>query len=147
MKKLFLYYSLTGNGDLVASCFQEHGYDIRKVVEKAKTPKVFFFRILVGGFRAGLKMKGKLVNYNNDVSEYDEIIIGSPVWNGRFPPAINAVLKQTDFLGKTVAFLFYSGSGDQPKVEKDIKKQFPHSTILVIKEPKNHKEELKKIVF
>lgn len=147
MKKLFLYYSLTGNGDLIASCFKEHDYDVRKVVEKAKAPKAFFFRVLVGGFRAGLKMKGKLINYNNDVSEYDEIVIGSPVWNGRFPPAINAVLKQTNFLGKTVAFLFYSGSGEPPKVEKDIKKQFPHATILVIKEPINNKDELRKIVF
>ena len=147
MRKLFIYYSLTGNGDLIASCFKEHEYDVRKVVEKAKSPKSFFFRVLIGGFRAGMKMKGKLINYNNDVSEYDEIVIGSPVWNGRFPPAINAVLKQTNFLGKTVAFLFYSGSGEVPKVEKDIKKQFPHSTILVIKEPKNRPEELRKIVF
>lgn len=147
MRKLFIYYSLTGNGDLIASCFKEHEYDVRKVVEKAKSPKSFFFRVLIGGFRAGMKMKGKLINYDNDVSEYDEIVIGSPVWNGRFPPAINAVLKQTNFLGKTVAFLFYSGSGEVPKVEKDIKKQFPHSTILVIKEPKNRPEELRKIVF
>lgn len=31
MKKLFIYYSLTGNGDEVAKTLKEKGYEIRKV--------------------------------------------------------------------------------------------------------------------
>ena len=42
MKKLFIYSSFTGNGDLVAEEFKKKGYEIRKVIEKKKFPKSFF---------------------------------------------------------------------------------------------------------
>ena len=34
MKKLFIYYSLSGNGDFLAEHLKEKGYDLRKVEEK-----------------------------------------------------------------------------------------------------------------
>lgn len=145
MKKIFIYYSLTGNGDYLANYLKDNGVDIRKVIEKKKAPKSFFWRVFIGGFRAGLKLKGKLVGYNNDVSEYDEIIIGSPIWNGQFPPAVNSILKQTDLTNKKISFLFYSGSGDNPKVIKHINKMFKDYRYVVLKEPKSNEDEIKKI--
>lgn len=145
MKKLFLYYSLTGNGDEVASMLSSRGYELRKVVEKKKAPKSFFFRVLFGGFRAGLGLKGKLVGYDPDVSSYEEIVIGSPIWNGRFPPAVNAVLAKTDFSSKKVTFLFYSGSGEAGKALRKAKSLFPEALTLVLKEPKTHPEQYDKI--
>lgn len=146
MKKLFIYYSLTGNGDYIAEKLVEKGYEIRKVIEKKKAPKKFFFRVLIGGFRAGLNLKGKLVDYNPDVDGYEEIVIGSPIWNGRFPPAINSVLSQTDLIDKKITFLLYSGSGDMPKISKKINKNYPNAKIVVLKEPKTHITELDKII-
>ena len=145
MKKLFIYFSLTGNGDLLAQLLEAKGYDIRKVVEKKKSPKSFFWRVMSGGFRAGLNLKGKLVDYNSDISAYEEIVIGSPVWNGRFTPAINSVLEQTNLEGKKLTFLFYSGSGDMPKAKKKIDKNYPDAKIVVLKEPKTHGNELDKL--
>ena len=146
MKKLLIYYSLTGNGDLVAEHLKEKGYGICRVVEKHKTPKRFFFRVLEGGFRAGLNLKTKLIDYNpGDANDFGEIVIGSPVWNGRFPPAINTVLAQTDLSEKELTFLFYSGSGDIPKVAKKINKKYPNAKIVVLKEPKSHESELEKL--
>ena len=84
MKKLFLYYSHTGNGDIVSKEFEKAGFEIRKVSEKKKMPKSFFWSIMSGGFRAGLGLRGKLVNYDNDVTSFEKIVIGSPIWNGRF---------------------------------------------------------------
>ena len=145
MKKLFIYFSLSGNGDYLAEHLKDQGYEIRKVIEKKKPSKVFFFRVLGGGFRAGLNLKGKLINYNSDVSEFDEIVVGSPIWNGRFPPTINSVLAKTDFKDKKLTFLFYSGSGDYPKAAKKVKKLYPDADIIVLKEPKSHENELDKI--
>lgn len=145
MKKLFIYFSLTGNGDYLANLMAEKGYEIRKVIEKKKMPKKFFFMVMSGGFRAGLGLKGKLIDYDNNVEEYDEIVIGTPVWNGRFPPAINSVLDKTDLKDKKLTFLFYSGSGDIPKVNKKIAKLYPNAKVVVLKEPKTHESELKKI--
>lgn len=145
MSKIFIYYSLTGNGDFISKEMENKGYTIRKVVEKKKMPKKFFFRVLTGGFRAGIGEKAKLIEYNNDVSEYDEVVIGSPVWNGKFPPAINSVLLSTNLENKKLTFLFYSGSGEVPKVNKKIEKIYPNASVIVLKEPISHQEELSKI--
>lgn len=147
MRKLFIYYSLTGNGDFIASKMLERGYEVRKVIEKKKMPKSFFWRILIGGFRAGMNKKAKLIDYDSDISNYDEVVIGSPVWNGRFPPAINTVLLKTDFKDKKLSFLFYSGSGDRPKVMKKINENYPNSEVIILKEPKTHVDELDKIIY
>ena len=62
MKKIFIYSSFTGNGDLIAEKMKEKGYEIRKVTEKKKFPKSFFWSVFSGGFRAGMGVKAKLVN-------------------------------------------------------------------------------------
>ena len=145
MKKLFLYSSFTGNGDCVSKEFEKAGFELRKAVEKKKFPKSFFWSIMSGGFRASFGVKGKLVNYDNDVSKYEKIVIGSPIWNGRFPPVMNAVLKETDFSNKDLTFVFYSGSGEGKKAEERVKKEFPSAKILFLKEPKKYPDNLKKL--
>lgn len=145
MSKLFIYYSHTGNGDIVSKEFEKAGFELRKVTEKKKMPKSFFWLIMAGGFRAGLGLKGKLVNYNNDVSKFEKVVIGSPIWNGRFPPTINSVLKETNLEGKDLSFVLYSGSGEGKKAEARIKKEFPSAKIIFFKEPKKYNDELKKI--
>ena len=145
MKKLFLYSSFTGSGDIVSKEFEKAGFELRKAVEKKKFPKSFFWSIMSGGFRATLGLKGKLVSYDKDVSSFEKIVIGSPIWNGRFPPVMNAVLKETDFSNKDLTFVFYSGSGEGRKAEKRVKKEFPSAKILFLKEPKKYPDELKKL--
>ena len=145
MSKLFIYYSLTGSGDVVANAMKEKGYELRKVTEKKKMPKKFFFMILSGGFRASVGAKGKLIDYNNDVSSYEEIVIGSPIWNARLTPTINSVFEQTDLKGKKLSFVFYSGSGEGKKAEKKVKKLFPDAFIMFLKEPKKYEKELEKL--
>ena len=144
MKKIFIYYSLTGSGDLVADTLKSKGYDIRKVVSKYKYPKSFFWLMIVGGFRAGTNKKDKLINFNTDISNYDEIVIGSPVWFDRVSPPVNTVLKELDLSGKKISFIFYSGSGEANKASEKVKDL---GNIIILKEPKKHKKELEKINF
>ena len=144
MKKLFIYYSLTGSGDLVADTLKSKGYDIRKVVSKYNYPKSFFWLMMVGGFRAGTNKKDKLIDFNTDISNYDEIVIGSPVWFDRVSPPVNTVLKELDLSGKKISFIFYSGSGEANKASEKVKAL---GDIIILKEPKKHKEELEKIYF
>lgn len=142
MKKLFIYYSLTGSGDLVADTLKSKGYDIRKVVSKYNYPKSFFWLMMVGGFRAGTNKKDKLIDFNTDISNYDEIVIGSPVWFDRVSPPVNTVLKELDLSGKKISFIFYSGSGDANKASEKVKDL---GDITILKEPKKYKDELRKI--
>jgi len=145
MEKIFIYYSITGNGDEVAKRMLGKGYEVRKVVEKNKPPKSKFFFILSGGFRAGINSKGKLVEYDNDVSKYEEVVIGSPIWNGRLSPAINAVIANTNLENKKLTFVLYSGSGEGKAANKKINKLFPSAKIIFLKEPKHHEEEYAKL--
>ena len=47
-----------------------------------------------------------------DISTYDTIFIGYPIWNADLPPIINTFLENNDFSGKTVVpFCTHGGSG------------------------------------
>ena len=96
MKKLFIYYSLTGNGDLVAEYLKEKEYDIRKIETKEPLPKNYVLRILAGGYKAMINYEDKLIDFDVNIDEYDKIVIGSPVWNARLSSPINTVLKLLD---------------------------------------------------
>ncbi len=143
MKKLFLYYSSTGNGDFVASFLKEKGYEIRKIETKKKLPKVFFFAMMSGGFQAGIGKKAQLLDFDRNLEGFDEILIGSPIWNGRTTPALNALLAELPLEGKPISFLFYSGSGEGKHAEKKIKVLFPNARIAFLKQPKKYPDELK----
>ena len=145
MKKLFIYYSFTGNGEVVAKEMEKKGYELRKVIRKKKMPKSFFWGMMVGGFLAGTKHKDKLVDFNDDIKEYDQIVIGGPIWNGRFSSPINTVLAKLNLKEKDVTFLFYSGSGEGKKALKRIQKQHPSAKYIFLKEPKKYPEELQKL--
>ena len=142
MSKLLIYYSLSGNGDAVADKLKEKGYAIRKVEPNRKPPKAFFFQILQCGFNAGRRYCEPLKSYDADVSAYDGIVIGSPVWNGRLSCPINTVLRDTDLKGKKVTFVLYSGSGEAPKAEQQIRTILPDAAILHLKEPKKNPDAL-----
>ena len=145
MNKLLIYYSLSGNGDFIAEQLKTQGYAVRKVEPKKDMPKKFFWQIMAGGFAAGIGKKEPLKNYDPDVSGFDEIVIGSPVWNGRLSCPINTVLAETDLKDKALTFLLYSGSGGAPKAEQKIKERFPDARIVHLKEPKKNPDELKKL--
>lgn len=145
MSKLFIYYTLSGSGDVVANYLSEKGVDVRKIETNYKLSKHMFPAMMKGGFHALTGKKAKLINYNNDLSNYDEVIIGSPIWNSRLTPPINTVLRDTDLSNKKVTFILYSGGGKGKKATKKLSKKYPNATIINIKQPKNNSEELKKI--
>ena len=147
MKKLFLYYSYTGNGDLVAKEMEKRGFEIRKVEAKKRLPKSFFWAMMSGGFQAGLGLKDKLKDFDQNIEGYDEIVVGSPIWNGKFPPALNTILKTLPLKDKNVSFLFYSGSGEGKKALKRINKEYPNAKYVFLQEPKKHPGELNKINY
>ena len=145
MSKLFIYYSLSGNGDVVSNYLKEKGFDIRKIETKYKLSRHMFPAMMKGGFHALIGKKAKLINYNNDISEYDEIYIGSPIWNSRLTPPINTVLRDTDLSNKKLTFILYSGGGYGKKATKKLFKKYPNSTIINLKQPTKYNDELRKL--
>ncbi|MBQ4031768.1 MAG: NAD(P)H-dependent oxidoreductase [Bacilli bacterium] len=145
MKKIFIYYSLNGSGDVVADVLKEQGVTIRKVKPKKELPKSIIGQILQGGFLAMINHKSKLIDFDKDISKYDEVIIGSPIWNARLSTPINTVLDELDLKDKKVSFIFYSASGTSPKATEKVHKLFPKAEITDLKEPKDNEQELNKI--
>lgn len=145
MSKLFIYYSNTGSGDVVAQELATLGYEIRKVTPKKDLPKAFFFKVMSGGFLASLNAKAKLNEFDANIEGYEEVVIGSPIWNGRLSTPINTVLSLLDLNGKNVSFILYAGSGTAKAAPKQIKKFVEDAKITILKEPKKYPEELEKI--
>ena len=145
MSKLFIYYSVSGNGDFVAKKLEERGFDLRKVESKLKLSKNIILCMLKGGFKSLVSAKPKLINFDIDISNYDEIYVGSPIWNARLAAPTNTVLDELDFSNKKLTFVLYSGSGSGKKALKKLNKKYPDAKVIFLKQPKNNEEEIKKV--
>ena len=118
--KYFVYYSASGNGDFIASKLEEKGYQPVKVEMVKPIKKVGFFTILKYGFRAGSGKKENIKEINIEFKEDDEIIIGSPVWNGSLSTPINTVLDKYSFNKDTTRFIVYPAGDEAKKVAKQL---------------------------
>jgi hypothetical protein len=143
MRKIFIYYSFTGNGDCVASYLKRVGFDAYKVVTYESLPKSRFLSIIVGGFKAMINYKDKIGAFDIDLNKYDKIIIGSPIWNSRLSCPINTVLSKIDLNNKKLTFILYSASGNDNKAMERIKELYKDAKIINLLEP-NKNEELMK---
>ncbi len=76
--------------------------------------------------------KGELPPYEGaapDLSQYDTVFIGGPVWWGTYPQVMFTLFKDIDLDGKTVIpFTTHEGSGLANCVS-DVKKAFPKATV------------------
>lgn len=68
----------------------------------------------------------ELLPYEKDVDAYDEIILGSPIWNSKGVPAVNAFLKNENTAKKVTALFFLSGGRDTKKGLEAITKKLPN---------------------
>lgn len=71
----------------------------------------------------------ELLNYLDDISEYDVIYIGGPIYWGTFPQPMFTELKRLDFENKIIMpFSTHEGSG-LASIVKDIKKYAPNADL------------------
>ncbi|MCQ2742484.1 MAG: hypothetical protein MJ239_04215 [Bacilli bacterium] len=147
MAKLFIYYSYSGNGDAVAKKLAADGFEIRKIeTVKAALPKNKFFGILVGGFRAARKARTPIKEFDANLEGFEEVYIGSPIWNGTFASPTNSLLDKLNLEGKKVTFVLYSGGGDGKGAAKAISTKYPEAKTVFLKEPSKYPEELEKLI-
>lgn len=149
MKKSFIYFSLTGNGDFIAEELSKKGYTPIKV-EMVKSPKkVGFFTILKYGGRAGFNKKEKIKPFELSLDKDDQVIIGSPIWNDRLSTPINTVLSQYEFNKEITRFVLYpAGEGTKKSLLKIAKLGFKKEPVVIsypLKKKEQALELLKKI--
>jgi flavodoxin len=96
LKTLIIYLSATGNTECVAHeiAIQLGNTDLFPIQLKTKIPEREFWRILKIEFFLWLGRGMRYSIPNLDVSKYDQIIVGTPVWMGKAAiPVINVMKK------------------------------------------------------
>jgi len=102
MKSLVVFYSLTGKTRVAAQAIGESLDAEVTEVEEARARTMGFSVYLAGGFAAITNRGSKINPMTIDISRYDRVFVGSPVWSWRPTPAINSFIYGTDFDGRTV---------------------------------------------
>lgn len=149
MKRIVVYYSLSGNTEEAAKKIAlKLGADLMKLETVKSMPKNFAARIFVGGGQVIRNYIPALKPLDKDVNAYDEIILGSPIWNSKGVPAVNAFLQEAAAAEKVTALFFLSAGGDTRKGLAAITTKLPnlkHSVSLLDRKHKNSAENDAKI--
>ena len=141
MKRLIVYYSLSGNTEEAAKKIaKELGADLLKLETVKAMPKSFAAQIMVGGGQVAFNHIPKLKPLVVDPESYDEIILGSPIWNSKGVPAVNAFLKDGKAAAKVTSLFFLSGGGEVQKGLTAITKLLPNLKNTVSLLDKKHED-------
>lgn len=120
-KVLTVYYSNGGNTKSVAEILSTiiEG-DIKAIKLYEKYPENIFTMSKI--IRQQMK-QGYLPDIENiDITNYDVIFVGSPIWNFSISLPIQSFLKSNNFENKTIIpFFTYSGGADKNKLYNQIK--------------------------
>ena len=109
MKTMVIYYSYSGHTKLIAEKIAAE--ESADTVEIKDIDRPGAFKAYTSGCFASLKAKTwPIAPIEADFSAYDRLILLSPIWAGRTPPAVNAFLEILP-KGKTVSVKLISGSG------------------------------------
>ncbi|MBO4473625.1 MAG: flavodoxin [Clostridiales bacterium] len=143
MKTLVVYYSLEGNtkeaAEKIASAL---GADVMALVPVKDIPKKGLLKFLHGGSGATKGKGTELQPYSCDASEYDAIVLGTPVWAGKPSMAMNQFLFDLKNPEKAIgAFAFAAGGpGNCGKCLKLLKKKLPSIRYTVGLADRNNKK-------
>ena len=133
MKTLVAFYSRTGTtkkvGDMIAEKIDAEVEEIKDTVERSGT-----MGYIRSGRDAMKKRLTKLESLKRNLSDYDLIVVGTPIWGWNMSAPVRTFLtEQKDNLKEVAFFCTMGGSGDKQafaEMEKIIGKK-PHGTLAV----------------
>ena len=114
MKNLVIYYSYTGNTEVIAKEINDLvGGDIQRIEEKKPRKQG---GMMGAALSALLSMRSSLKPIKISLADYDNIFLGAQVWAGHTTPPINAFLNKADLKNKSV-YLFMTRADDKEPVK------------------------------
>ena len=128
-KKLVVYYSYTGHTKMIAESIQQKlKCDILEI--KPVKPYSTDYQTVVDEEQnnESAKKTPEIEKIDKDLNNYDEIIVGSPVWWYTIVPVIRTFLKENDLSGKIIK-PFATNAGWLGRTFKEIEKLCPNSTV------------------
>lgn len=130
-KMLVLYYSQTGNTKVVAQeIATKLGADMEEIV--AVEPYDGDFQATIERGMKELKegVFPEIQPLKADVTKYDVVFIGYPIWFGTYAPPVITFLNQVDLSGKKIFPFCTFGSGGLESSVKDLAEAEPTAEIL-----------------
>lgn len=129
MKKLVVFYSYTGHTKMIAESIQRKlNCDILEI--KPVKPYSTDYQTVVDEEQNNSSV-GKtpdIQKVDKNLNDYDEIIIGTPVWWYTIAPVIRTFLTQNDLSNKTIK-PFVTNAGWLGHTFKEIQKLCPNSKV------------------
>lgn len=124
-KVLIAYYSYSGNTKSVAKKIQSlTGADLFEIKPAKEYSKNYDEVVNLAQIEKQNNIKPKLVN-NGDVSGYDIIFVGTPVWWYTMASPVRTFLSNNNFDGKTIMPFCTHGGGGASSTYIDMKKLAP----------------------
>ena len=95
-----------------------------------------------------LSFRPAIADKNANISEYDTIYLGFPIWWYMAPTIINTFLESYDFAGKEIIIFATAGSSDFGKTVENLEGSCPGATIKTTKVLKGQisEEDIKSLV-
>ena len=128
MKTAVIYYSFDGNCALVAehikTILNAEVFEVKIAIGKKRTGFANFFQGLLL-----MMKKPKILPLSVDISAYEQIILGAPVWGGSPASPLVSFLGKTKISGKKIA-LFCSHGGSMGKTFDKLKALLVGNTIV-----------------
>ena len=134
-KKLVAYFSASGTTKKTAELLAEAaGADLYEI-----TPKVAYTKADLNWMdkksRSSVEMNDKkfrpeIEDKDANIAEYDEIILGFPIWWYVAPTIVNTFLENFDFSGKKVVLFATSGGSGFGNTVKELQPSAPNTEIV-----------------
>lgn len=129
-KNLIIYFSLTENTDFIAKKLSKdldaHVLEIKPTLALKKWG---FLKMFIGGAQVLLNILPKIEYEKINVNDYENIIIGSPVWAGSYAPALKAFFKKEKIKDKNIG-LFVCCNGGEGNTIKELKENLEGNNFL-----------------
>ncbi|TCI65161.1 hypothetical protein [Exiguobacterium sp. SH0S2] len=110
---LIVYYSWIGSTEVVAKEIQRlTEFDIQRIEDKKQRKLGNIAGAAMGAF---FGLRGVIMPMDFALKEYEHLFLGTPVWAGKTPPAINKYLKETSFKNKKVWLCITKGDEKVPQ--------------------------------
>lgn len=134
-KRLVAYFSASGTtkkvGDMIAEAAHADVYEI--------TPRELYTKEDLNWMnkasRSSIEMSDKtsrpeIIDKELETSDYDEIILGFPIWWYVAPTIINTFLEKYDFAGKKIILFATSGGSSFGNTVRELQPSAPKATIV-----------------
>lgn len=128
-RKLVVYYSYTGHTRMIAESIKEKlNCDILEIKPIEEYSQDYDKVVAEEQNSNNANKKPEIQEINIDLSKYDEIIIGSPVWWYTIAPVIRTFLSENDLSGKVIK-PYATNAGWLGHIFQDIQKLCPNSKV------------------